>query len=146
MSVLKTIGAGVLAGALMASLLWWERPEDPPVERYVTGHVTIIDGDTWKVDGVTYRHVNIDAPERDMARAECPEEVYKAGLAVTALKAAFEYGGARTYSTGKTGKYGRTLALLPMEDGREAEQVLIDIGLARYLGSPRNPWCKRTIQ
>lgn len=140
---IKPIVAVALVVAALATAPWGKGTS---TKHYITGHVRVIDGDTWEIGGVRYRHKNIDAPETDPRRARCAHEVCRGYHAKLALEMAFKHGGARTYSLGETDRYGRVLALLPMTDGRDAGQAMIDAGVAKYYGQRGSFWCGEKIE
>jgi endonuclease YncB( thermonuclease family) len=117
--------------------------------------VQVIDGDTIRVNGHSYRLVGIDAPESG-PRAKCAAERDKAARATRRLREIVEGGALRlervscNCAPGTEGtescNYGRYCVLLTAV-GRDIGQMLISEGLAkRYDCSaghcpPKQSWC-----
>lgn len=102
--------------------------------------VRVIDGDTIRAADVTYRLVNIDTPEVG-GNARCDAE-REAGRRASARARALIQGAQRveTRATGRTDRYGRTIAFV-LVDGRDLGESLIAEGLARPWRGRREPWC-----
>ena len=124
--------------------------------RSVPSHwIEIIDGDTVRFDGVVYRLVGIDTPERG-DKARCEDERRLAEAATKRLRALVASGDAhltRVMCACRPGQegtrdcdYGRLCGSLSI-GGRDAGNILIGEGLAHpYIcgarGCPqRRPWC-----
>lgn len=101
-----------------------------------------IDGDTLRDEatGERFRLTQIDAPESGQG-ARCPAEAALAQRATQAARQAIS--GARQVQarlSGRTDRYGRTLASISL-DGRDLAQMLLDQGLARRWTGRREAWC-----
>ena len=106
-----------------------------------TGAYEVIDGDTIRAPyGVKYRLMGFDAPET--FQAKCDAELELGKRATERLKELLATGEVRIVESGKTDRYGRTLARLTV-NGRDVGGVLISEGLARaYDGrTKRESWC-----
>jgi endonuclease YncB( thermonuclease family) len=108
----------------------------------VASRTRVIDGDTLEDtrDKITYRLVNIDAPETG-SRAHCPAERELGNRATQAARTLIA--GAEQLEfrpTGRLDQYGRTIAFV-LIDGRDLGQTLISRGLARPWRGRREPWC-----
>src|SRR5262249_35218946 len=105
------------------------------------GAITIVDGDTIKMGGVSYRMLGYDTPETFFAR--CRQE-YDLGTRATArLKQLIAGAKAVTVEPNRRScRYGRLCARL-LVDGRDVGFILIAEGLAvPYDGrGPRRDWC-----
>jgi endonuclease YncB( thermonuclease family) len=125
-----------------------------PVER---GAIHVVDDDTIRVHGVTYRLVGFDAPETG-ERAHCEAERTRGAQADRRLRQILAGGGLDLQPVpcscpqGTEGtprcNYGRSCAVLKAR-GRDVASVLISEGLARpyHCGAtrcpPREGWCGR---
>jgi micrococcal nuclease len=103
------------------------------------GVYCVIDGDTFKVAGQTFRVTGIDTAERD---ARCPAEAKQAEVSTVALQ--------RWLSTDRldepTDRYDRTLAIVKRVNADGGEEHLADWmrehgGARRYSGGLRDGWC-----
>lgn len=117
--------------------------------------IEVIDGDTVRQQGITYRLVGLDTPERG-DRARCDYERNQAEAATRRLRALISSGRAdltrvacacRPGTEGsKNCNFGRLCGTLTV-GGRDVGQILISEGLARaFLCSgtscpKRQPWC-----
>jgi endonuclease YncB( thermonuclease family) len=104
------------------------------------GAYRVIDGDTIEAPyGVKYRLLRYDTPETYFSK--CDEELALGRKATERLKELLASGEVRIIETGKTGKYGRSLAYLHV-NGRDVGKIMIGEGLARpYDGGRREGWC-----
>jgi endonuclease YncB( thermonuclease family) len=104
------------------------------------GGIHVYDGDTFRMNGVSYRLAGIDAPEIGH-RAKCPREQLLAHKARNSLRRMM----AKPYTLeeGKKEKYGRTLVVVRLADGTTANEKLVDAKLATiYTGRGTRPnWC-----
>jgi endonuclease YncB( thermonuclease family) len=100
----------------------------------------VIDGDTIEAPyGVKYRLLGFDTPETYFSK--CDEELALGRKATERLKELLASGEVKIIETGKTGKYGRSLAFLHV-NGRDVGQIMISEGSARpYDGGRRQGWC-----
>jgi endonuclease YncB( thermonuclease family) len=122
-----------------------------PIE---SGQIEVLDGDTIRVAGETFRLVGFDAPET--YRAQCPSERELGNKATFRLRQLVAGGGldlervACACRVGTEGtprcNYGRSCGIL-RAGGRDVAGVLIAEGLARafvcgHTSCPRRePWC-----
>lgn len=139
--------------------------QGPPVVRVTPGgmqdpvilpdRIQVVDGDTIRFDGKTFRLVGFDTPEGGM-NAKCNAERERAARATQRLRQLIAGGGLRLRQVpcacqpGTEGtqrcNYGRYCASLSAV-GRDVGDTLISEGLAhRYICSgtrcpPRQPWC-----
>jgi endonuclease YncB( thermonuclease family) len=179
-----TIAAAVLAFASIAVFLDWRskpsthqgstvtliRPGDkgPPTtvtiirpdktsrsEAPAIGSIEVIDGDTVRSNGVAYRLIGYDTPERG-DKARCDDERRRAELATNRLRALVGSGNAQLTRVacscppeqeGTRGcNYGRLCGSLTVA-GRDVGQILVSEGLAHlYVCAAtscpkRRPWC-----
>lgn len=101
--------------------------------------VTVVDGDTLKVDGVNVRISNFDTPERGNL-AECDAERF---LAVVASKRAEELvktGKVVIVPEGREDRYKRPLVRVTV-DGRDWGDILVGESLAVKWEGRRHDWC-----
>src|SRR5262245_45904762 len=123
-----------------------------PVE---PGQIDVVDGDTIRIAGETFRLVGFDAPET--YRAQCPSERELGNRATFRLRQLVAGGGLElervacacrpgTEGTARC-NYGRSCGVLTVR-GRDVGEVLIAEGLARsYICGrtacpPRQTWCR----
>lgn len=88
--------------------------------------IAIIDGDTLRIDGVTIRILNIDAPES--FRSRCERELVL-GLAAKERLRQLVDGATVTWTATGTDRYGRTLATVKA-DGIDVGEALVAGGYA----------------
>ena len=118
------LGLGAIATAITAEEL---RAVDPK---------TVIDGDTFYV---SVRLLGIDAPEEGN-RAKCDQERALAKRAEDRMKELLH--GRVTLDVRGVDPFGRLLATVRLQDGRDVGQVLLDEDLARpYQEGQRPNWC-----
>ena len=124
-------------------------------EPRLAGPIEVIDGDTVRQQGYTYRLVGFDTPERG-DRARCEDERQRAEKATQRLRSLISTGNPRLERVacacrpGEEGtsrcNYGRRCGVLTV-GGRDVGQILIGEGLAHaYICSgtscpKRRPWC-----
>jgi endonuclease YncB( thermonuclease family) len=126
-----------------------------PTAALQPNRIEVVDGDTVRLDGQSYRLVGLDTPESG-ARAKCAAEREKATAAVRRLREIVAGGGIRldrvacncpanTEGTEQC-NYGRLCGVLT-SSGRDVGQTLIGEGLARsyncgaWYCPPKQPWC-----
>ena len=103
------------------------------------GAIIVVDGDTVRLDGKSYRLVGCDKPETVWAR--CRTERERGYSAAFRLKQLIDDSDARLEPTGRYCKWGRGCAHLFL-DGEDACHILIREGLALpYSGGKRPGWC-----
>ncbi|HYD73418.1 MAG TPA: thermonuclease family protein [Candidatus Binatia bacterium] len=106
-----------------------------------TPRFRVIDGDTLedRSADIIYRIENIDTPETG-PRARCQAERDLGNRATQQARALVSSGDVELRSTGRTDRYGRTIAFV-LIDGRDLGERLIADGLARPWRGRREPWC-----
>jgi endonuclease YncB( thermonuclease family) len=128
------------------------RPNPTPTQ---SGQIEAIDGDTVRSNGVVYRLVGFDTPERG-DKARCDDERRRAEAATKRLRALIDSGNAHltrvacSCRPGEEGtrncNFGRLCGVLSI-GGRDAGAILISEGLAHpyVCGSTscpkRRQWC-----
>jgi endonuclease YncB( thermonuclease family) len=105
----------ILAAALLS--LWAGAP--PAVAQSIT------DGDTLKLNGVTYRLWGIDAPETKQWCGDYPAGV----LATATLETLMKGRGTVICEAKDTDRYGRTVAVCRV-DGRDLGKAMVELGMA----------------
>lgn len=104
--------------------------------------LSVTDGDTFviKTDGVPYEVVRVAGLDTPEIKGRCRAEV---DLAHAARERAGELLGDRVMiERHKVGYYGRTIASVQLEDGRDFTSVMIAEGLGRaYHQGRRRSWC-----
>lgn len=99
----------------------------------------VVDGDSFRFAGETYRIADIDTPETHPAR--CAEEAALGNAATDRLQQWLNRGAFSLEVTGRdTDRYGRKLRIVT-RGGTSVGSVLVDEGLARPWGGARRPWC-----
>jgi endonuclease YncB( thermonuclease family) len=101
----------------------------------------VVDGDTFKYQGVTIRIEDIDTPETH--RPRCQYEADLGARATTRLKELLNAGPFEVVHDGgrDEDRYGRKLRVVE-RGGRSLGQVLVDEGLARPWEGRRRSWCE----
>jgi endonuclease YncB( thermonuclease family) len=162
-SILGAIAAAVFAfAATMAFLNWQASPGHQATNVEITrptprlsGPIEVIDGDTVRFKGETYRLVGFDTPERG-DKARCDDERRLAEDATARLRALIGSGNARLVRVAcscrpgqegtKNCNFGRLCGSLSI-GGRDAGSILIGERLAHpyVCGATscpkRRPWC-----
>ncbi|HXF89542.1 MAG TPA: thermonuclease family protein [Xanthobacteraceae bacterium] len=118
----------------------WTKEGEAAARAIDPAALAVIDGDTIRYQGERWRLEGFDAPEIEHAR--CTQELAR-GIAARSRLLALARSGAplALVPSGRTDRYGRSLARL-LVDGEDAGEVLVREGLARpYAGGPREGWC-----
>ena len=103
------------------------------------GRTCVVDGDTVRIAGVTYRFEEIDTPERGEF-AECIQEGLQAIEATRRLAAILSSHPFNIVASGKD-RYGRILARFVIGN-TTAGEMLVAEGLARpWRGGRTEQWC-----
>ncbi len=105
------------------------------------GALIVVDGDTVKQDGVTYRLLNFDTPETFYAR--CDQELQLGNRAAARLRELVTSDETRLEPNGKKCAWGRECARL-IVNGEDVGDVLIREGLAVpwRRGDAKHDWCR----
>ena len=99
----------------------------------------VVDGDTFWIDGVKVRIVDIDAPE--VSEPQCAAEEALGRRATLRLQELLNEGPFEVRVSGRSeDRYGRQLRVL-MRNGRSIGDQLVSEGLARTWEGRRRPWC-----
>ncbi|CUX03879.1 exported hypothetical protein [Agrobacterium genomosp. 2 str. CFBP 5494] len=102
----------------------------------------VVDGDTFWFQRQKIRIADIDAPELSPPR--CPYERENGEAAKQRLLSLLNQGSFSLATVDRDeDQYGRRLRLVTRA-GRSIGDILIDEGLARPWGGPRQSWCERT--
>jgi len=137
-----TLFGGLLLGLgyLQAGVAVPDVPSAAAEEVAAHASIDVIDGDTFRLDGVTIRIADIDTPEVD---GRCDAERAVAASATRRLEALLGEG-AFSLEAGGDGRdedrYGRKLRIVT-RGGRSLGDVLVEEGLARPWTGRRLPWC-----
>jgi micrococcal nuclease len=107
---------------------------------YALAAFVVVDGDTIKAPfGPTYRILGYDTPET--FHAKCDAERQLGFAAKSRLEELLARGEVRVLETGKSDRYGRSLARVTV-DGVDLAVLMVREGLARpYHGERRQSWC-----
>ena len=104
------------------------------------GRDCVIDGDTFRFAGATYRVADIDTPETHPAR--CAGEAALGVAATGRLREWLSDGAFSLESAGRDAdRYGRRLRIVT-RDGTSVGSLLVAEGLARPWEGERRPWCR----
>ena len=113
------------------------------IAAFLASSLTVLDGDTFILDGEHIRIANIDAPEtRD---AQCDAELRLGHVAKRRLQELLS-AAPPVITRGdpadgrKKDRHGRTLAIITIA-GRDAGEILIGEELARPWEGRKRPWC-----
>lgn len=122
----------------MLKSVWLHQPTT--VETVRPSQLSVVDGDTVKLDGETIRLTGFDAPET--FRAQCDAELAQGKAATARLGELISQASvAELAYLPRHDKYGRELAGLTL-DGRKVADTMVREGFARrYSGGQRRPWC-----
>ena len=101
----------------------------------------VVDGDTFWLNGVKIRLVDVDAPE--IGKPRCAEELRLGHLATDRL---IEFLNAGPFELSTSGgrlrdRFGRELFQVS-RDGKSVGEVLVDQGLAHRWNGAKEPWCR----
>ncbi|MBO9696416.1 MAG: thermonuclease family protein [Sphingopyxis sp.] len=100
----------------------------------------VVDGDTFRFAGDTYRVADIDTPETHPAR--CAGEAALGAAATGRLRAWLNEGAFSLERAARdSDRYGRKLRIVT-RGGTSAGSVLVAEGLARPWEGARRPWCQ----
>lgn len=104
--------------------------------------IVAVDGDTVRIDGVSWRLLGFDTPETRFAR--CSAELIAGRCAKSILQHLIDTAENVTPITdGRRDKYRRILGRL-LIDGRDIADLMVERGLARrYNGGKREGWCSK---
>jgi endonuclease YncB( thermonuclease family) len=142
------------AGLIRSSGVTGPSPPASIIQGSMSG-LTVIDGDTVRAGGATYRLVGFDTPERgDRALCDAERELAeKSAARLQSLIAAGQFALERVACACTTGtegtqacEYGRSCAYLKV-NGTDVGETLVREGLAhpfvcgRTSCPPRRPWC-----
>ncbi len=107
----------------------------------VSGGDCVVDGDTFRLRGRTYRIADIDTPETHEPR--CAAEAALGARATRRLQALMNAGDFTLEPIERErDRYGRTLRVVTRA-GRSVGGMLVAEGLARRWDGARRPWCRR---
>jgi len=101
----------------------------------------VVDGDTFWLNGVKIRLVDVDAPE--IGKPRCAEELRLGDLATNRL---IEFLNAGPFELSRSGgplrdRFGRELFLVT-RDGKSIGDLLVEQGLAHRWRGTKEPWCR----
>jgi endonuclease YncB( thermonuclease family) len=149
--IIALVGLCVTFGYLIIH----EQPSAEKAASLPVQSISVIDGDTVRLDGNTYRLVGFDTPERG-DKARCDDERNRAEAATVRLRNLVSGGDARLIRVAcacrpgqegtKNCNFGRLCGSLSI-GGRDVGGILISEGLAHpyVCGAtsrpPRRPWC-----
>lgn len=106
-----------------------------------SGGDCVVDGDTFRLEGRTYRIADIDTPETHEPR--CAPEAALGVQATRRLQALMNAGSFMLEPIDRErDRYGRTLRVVTRA-GRSVGERLVAEGLARRWDGARRPWCRR---
>ncbi len=107
---------------------------------YDNGNDCVIDGDTFRYRGTTFRIADIDTPE--VFSYKCVHEKELGEEATRRLHALLNAGPfvLEGYESRDEDQYGRKLRLVT-RDGQSLGMMLVGEGLARQWDGARHPWC-----
>ena len=144
---MSAIGAGWVLGGLNEDRIGGARASTGDrIERasftlcgYDNGNDCVIDGDTFRYRGTTFRIADIDTPEVFSYR--CAREKELGEAATRRLHALLNAGpfALQGYSRDED-QYGRKLRLVT-RNGQSLGMILVDEGLARQWDGGRHAWC-----
>jgi endonuclease YncB( thermonuclease family) len=108
-------------------------------EPYEPKAVSVVDGDTLKVDGVNVRVSNLDTPERG-GRAECDAERFLAVVASKRAEALVAEGDLVIIPEGRTDRSKRPLVRVTV-GGVDWASIMIAESLAVSWAGRQHDWC-----
>lgn len=101
----------------------------------------VIDGDTLRLDGVTIRVADLDAPEVGR-RARCDRERDLGNAATAHARRIIAAARSVTYTPLYRDRYGRTVARVQI-DGTDMTNAMIQSGYAvRWVWGQKHRWCR----
>ena len=139
-----------------AALYGLKEPAPAPLEGMIDARrITVLDGDTIRIEGQSFRLIGFDTPEKGL-QARCAAEREKAVQATQRLRGIVAAGGLKfervacpcePSSEGTIRCNDARLCAVLSAGGREISDILIGEGLARPLVCsrtkcpPKQPWC-----
>lgn len=108
---------------------------------YTPEAVTVVDGDTLKVDGVNVRISNLDTPERG-GRAECDAERFLAVVASKRAEALVAQGDLVIVPEGRVDRSKRPLVRVTV-GGVDWASIMIADSLAVAWAGRQHDWCAK---
>ncbi len=146
--VMSAVGVGWVLGGLNEDRIGGARASTGgSVERasftlcgYDNGNDCVVDGDTFRHRGTTFRIADIDTPE--VFSYKCAREKELGEEATRRLHALLNAGPfvLEAYESRDEDQYGRKLRLVT-RNGQSLGMVLVSEGLARQWDGARHPWC-----
>ena len=106
---------------------------------YNSEDITVVDGDTLRVDGVSVRISNLDTPERG-GRADCDAERYLAAVATKRSDHLVQTSKITIWPEGRADRYDRPLVRVTV-DGADWASILISENMAVPWAGRQHDWC-----
>lgn len=105
-----------------------------------TTDISVIDGDTLRVDGISVRISNLDTPERG-GRAECDAERFLAAIATKRSEELVRSPNKVTiWPEGRADRYDRPLVRVTV-NGNDWAEILIEENMAVPWRGRQHDWC-----
>ncbi len=111
-----------------------------PGVAYTPTELSVVDGDTLKVDGINVRISNLDTPERG-GRADCDAERFLATVATQRAKELVKANEVLIWPEGRSDRYKRPLVRVTV-NGADWAEILIEESLAVKWAGRQHDWCK----